>query len=321
MHDIYQWWKIAPYSYIKDKAFSSFLYDNGYYLDQTLSENSIEQLEKLYHENHRFKVSGMFNSMYAKDVGYRKKMHNQITAILGNYLTTNFQDYKVVYSVFFLKGPATNTFLFTHQDLSLVDEFKYSSIHLWIPLTDITLNNGAVCLIDKSHHLYAPYRGMSFPDPTNNIQTHLASYLKPITVKKGEVLAFDPRTIHCSLPNKTTEVRPVVIAVLAPKEAGVEVCYKGKDSGKIEIIEQAEDFFLASHHFIESSKERPSEGHFKKYVDYLPHYYTEQEFDSLATKFNIEKKNVINELGDMNTDIHRNRNAKKMSLIPKWLKI
>lgn len=320
MHDIFNWWKIAPYSYINDDEFRNTLYEYGYYVDKSLENSELNQLEELYKENHNFKVSGMFNTMYSKNIEYRKKMHHKITNVLENYLNKNYTNYKVVYSVFFLKGPSTQTFLFMHQDLSLVDEMKHSSIHLWIPLTDIGIDNGAVCIIDKSHHIYAPYRGMSFPDPANNIQQHISPYLKPILLKKGEILAFDPRTIHCSLPNKTKTTRPVVIVVLAPMEANIEVCYQNPIDKRIEIIRQEEDFFITSNHFIESSKERPTTGNSIGYVDYKPHYYTEQEFDILASKFKIEKKDIITRLGDMNTKIYRNPVSRGRNLFLKWFK-
>ena len=320
MHDIYQWWKIAPYNYIKDKQFKDKLYDEGYYLGDKLDDTTVQQLEKLYVDNHNFQDSGMFNTMYSQDVAYRKKIHKEITHILDEYLANTYQDFKVVYSVFFLKGPRTKEFLYLHQDLTMVDEAKYSAIHLWVPLTDITVENGALCIIDKTHHLYAPYRGMSIPAPTHLIQEHLTTYLKPVTVKKGQVLAFDPRTIHCSLPNKTKQSRPVVIAVLTPKEAKIEVSYQDPKSEKIEVIEQAEDFFITSHHFIETSKERPPTGTSAGFVDYQPHYYKVEEFDQLAAKFNIAKKNIISKLGDMNTQIHRNPMAKRKNLLTKWFR-
>lgn len=320
MHDIFQNWEFADYTYIKNKSNGKTLYDKGYYIEDSLPASAILELEKLYTTHHQFDDKGMYNTLYSKDIDHRKLIHNELSKILEGYLDKQFEGYKILYSVFFLKGPATNSYLLTHQDLSIVDEEKYSYIHLWIPLDNITTQNGAICIIEKSHHLYAPYRGMSIPFSCINIQDNIKKYLKPIELNKGETLVFDPKTLHCSLPNKTNKTRPVVVVILAPMESNIQVCYQNPMTNKIEVIAQEDDFFLTSHHFIDSSKERPSTGKHTKFVDYIPHLYTKDEFEELAKRLNFKVENELTEVMNTDTKMYRiPKKAKKTRFID-WIK-
>jgi len=221
--------------------------------------------------------------------------------------------------VYFLKGPGKKSNFFVHQELTLCDEFKFSPLHLWIPLIDIGIENGPVCLMEKSHRIDAPYRGMSFDDPTHNVHQVAQEYLEPVEMQAGEVLIFDPRLVHSSLPNLSDTTRPAVVCVVVPKELEVVICYKEKaEAAKVELIREPEDFFLTSNHFIEASKSRPQMGESLGFVDYHPFTYTTQQFHKLCDEFGIKKKNKMPDLDDEDCIMHRDaRSKEKKSLFEK----
>jgi len=50
-----------------------------------------------------------------------------------------------------------------HQDMTLVDESKFSGINIWVPLVDLTEKNGVLQVLPGSHRIFPRYRGSTIP--------------------------------------------------------------------------------------------------------------------------------------------------------------
>src|SRR5690606_21476682 len=117
---------------------------------------------------------------------------------------------------------------------------KYSCLSVWIPLQDTNLANGCLSVVPHSHKMFAPYRGISFPQQFENISNTVRKYLQPIEMKAGEILLFDNRLVHTSGVNSSGADRVVVMSGIFPSEAKIISCYKDTavEKSPIEIIEQ-----------------------------------------------------------------------------------
>jgi hypothetical protein len=65
-------------------------------------------------------------------------------------------------------------------------------------------------------------------------------------MRAGEAVLFDQCTCHGSSTNAGTEARPVVTAVLLPREAPLIYCHRSGDpsGARLEVFVVSEDFYL-----------------------------------------------------------------------------
>jgi hypothetical protein len=59
----------------------------------------------------------------------------------GFPIAAYFQDIKVICGSFIVKSPAPESAMCVHQDMTLVDESKYTGINIWVPLIDLNDEN------------------------------------------------------------------------------------------------------------------------------------------------------------------------------------
>ena len=284
----------APHTYITDATLRNEIDDRGYVVMNVLTTEELQLLRELNDEKHNLTETGMFYSLYSKDLVYRKEIYDRINVILHSFLEKNFKDFQVLYNIFILKAPGRESEFFVHQEPSMMDETKFSPLHIWIPLEDINEKNGAVCLAEKTHKLYAPDRGISFSSVFENIQATVQRYMQPIYMKAGEVLIFDPRMIHYSLPNFSDHTRAAVLCGLAPQEADVVIAHREPGDGqKVELIKQDIDFFLKADDLYLNCKCRPETGRFEKYSGYEPYLLTDADFDDFCQYNDIKPKDIL----------------------------
>ncbi|MCX6199880.1 MAG: phytanoyl-CoA dioxygenase family protein, partial [Bacteroidetes bacterium] len=170
---------------------------------------------------HNFEIAkgGMFYSLYSRDIEYRKTVHESIGEIMKPVYDSLFSDYKVVLNSFIVKVSGPESEFCLHQDSTSIDETKYSSLSVWIPLQDTNMSNGCMCVVPYSHRMFSPYRGISFEQPFESIEGTVRKYLYPIELKKGDIFLFDNRIVHNSVINTSGENRVVVMSGIYPKEA------------------------------------------------------------------------------------------------------
>lgn len=293
----YMDWSPREHSVFKDHDLAKEIHEIGYKVLPLLDKNGIANLNALYEENHTLNMEdgGMFYSMYSKDKAYRYRVHGEISKILTPILEDVFKDYKNVINAFVVKGSGGKSEFYVHQDTTALDEFKHSPISLWIPLHDIEQENGAMCLVEKTHWFFSPYRGVSFQFPFTGINDVVRSYLKPITMKAGEVLIFDPRVIHNSLLNKSGKNRLAVICGIFPAQAKFVTCFQDSISPEspIELYEHNDSYLLEYPNFFYECHERPSSGEVIGTVDENFPEMTSEEFELLCKENNISKQNLL----------------------------
>lgn len=132
-------------------------------------------------------------------------------------------DSNFVTGSFLVKAPKSKNVIIPHQDDNFTDESKnYYAVTCWIPLVDVDVNNGCIGILKGSNKVFDNV----CPRPTSladNINTEyyplLVEYMEWIPMKAGEVLVFDHKTVHASLPNKTNNPRLSLSLLVTHKEA------------------------------------------------------------------------------------------------------
>ncbi len=259
----YRNWKPVPHRVFKDATLAQTIHEKGYAVLPFLNPEQVSQLKELYKREHSIKAENgaMFYTLYSKDHAYRKRIHDTIAEIVKPLFEVHFKDYKNVVNIFINKISGTESGFYTHQDTTALDEFKYSPLSIWIPLQDIGPDNGALGLIEKTHWFFSPYRGISFPFPFSKINDTVKNYLKPVYLKAGEALIFDPRIVHNSFTNTSGSDRIVALCGIFPKDAELITCFKEKAPGsKIELIKHEDSYLLKNESFFYDCHSRPATG-------------------------------------------------------------
>ncbi len=257
-------WKPQKHTIIRSDTLRETIHENGYTIESNIGAENVKKLYALYKELHHFDApqGGNFYSLYSDDIAYRKKVHDAIGEVLYLVYDTLFTDYKSVINSFIIKVPGPQSEFTLHQDSTGLDETKFSSLSIWIPLQDTNMENGTLCMVPKTHRFFYPYRGISFASPFQHFENVLRTYLVPLDLKAGDIVLFDNRTVHYSHLNKSNADRVVVMSGLYPTVANIEMCYRdeSKKDSPIEIYEMEEDFLLTNTAFFNDCTARPTRG-------------------------------------------------------------
>lgn len=280
----------------KDEALQQNLNTSGFVIVDFLNSYEISLLLEVYSQKHPQGVSGFYTSTFAKDKEYRKEVDTIIQKQMHRGLEHYFFDYKVHCGSFIVKGTDEKSQLKMHQDMTLVDEDIYTGINIWIPLIDLTKENGAIEILPQSHRLFKTYRGASLPDIYDGIETEVHKLMKPAYLRAGQAIIFDQSIIHYSPANKSQNVRPVINTFITHKDASIKICYWDKSWGnKIEIFEQAPDFMTNFDNFGHDIFSRPSIG---KSAGFVPFHFPKITNDLLHKEYGLknlkEKKTYSN---------------------------
>lgn len=207
--------------------------EEGYLKKMLLTDNDISAIQNLYKATKH--LSGIDNksfytTIWSDNVAYKEKVGKGLKEIIEPALALHLQDYKSVFANFMVKKAGENSQLHPHQDWSFTDEAQHFSITAWIPLIDVDKKNGALQVLPKSHLLNnyprARFANAPFADKIEYISHNL---MKSVSMKAGEVLMINSRTIHASPPNLSNDERIAVSIVLIPKEAPMKHWVLDKD--------------------------------------------------------------------------------------------
>ena len=122
-------------------------------------------------------------------------------------------------ATFLIKGTSGETIFPMHQDWNNVDETRFMTYALWIPLTDTDGANGGLCVVPQSHKIFprairTPAKSLSLPFVDQS-----TPHIKPLQVKAGQAVIYHHSLIHGSRYNTTGTLRPVIHAGIFPREA------------------------------------------------------------------------------------------------------
>lgn len=292
--DIAGWQPVRP-SILRDATLTEEIATEGFAVRPFLSAGAVEELRTVYAREHAVAHAegAMFYTLYSQNLDYRARIDAAVGAVMRPYLEGFFHSYKTVLHGFIVKVPGPKSGFLIHQDTTGLDEFRFSSLSVWIPLWDIGPEDGALCLVRRSHRMGYPYRGISFAFPFDKIHSTVKRYLEPVYLRAGEAILFDQRTFHASLPNRTDRNRVVAVCGLFPEEAEFRICYQEHPEAPIEIYRQADDFILKYPRFMHDCRTRPISGEKIAEVDFQVPLWTEEEFVAKAEAAGLHPLDLV----------------------------
>ena len=263
----------------------------GYIVKDFLSEEDVSRLVDSYEKLHPDGVRGFYCTTYNRDLEHRASVEEEILKITFPRIEAIFKDFRIFFGSFIVKNPGPESELNLHQDMSLVDESKYTGINIWCPLVSLDKQNGAIEVIPQSHRLFPTYRGASIPAIYDDIAPELKKYTKPMYLKAGQAIIFDQSIIHYSPANLSKNPRPVINVFISQKNASILICYFDKDqsSNKIEFFEQDENFLRNFQQFGDDIFSRPKIG---KSIGFREYNFPKLTSESLKQKYGKSQKRL-----------------------------
>ncbi|MDC0304005.1 phytanoyl-CoA dioxygenase family protein [Flavobacteriales bacterium] len=219
-------------SIIRDSSIANSLNELGVAKFELAETDFIDKLhdcfEALHPERNKTMNSGYYFSIYGGGKTYHQSIYDSFLPLLTDTLNGIFQKYKVLAIIAQVKGLGDNSKVGVHQDLTVVDESKYRSCTLWIPLMDSTLENGAISFLESSHLGLRNYRCHNIEYLFDNVENFIFDNSQPYPISKGQALLFDPATLHFSGSNVSQLPRISLAVSIVDEKAPEEILYYDK---------------------------------------------------------------------------------------------
>lgn len=201
----------------------------GYVVLQWEDLNLINDLEKTIESYaYKLKEEEFFYSLLNLNPNEGQKLQSELKKLLKPVYESYFKHFTGRNESFLSKPGGHKHELFLHQDWTFTDITRYASGTLWIPLQDVTKENGCMTILPKSHRAFNQYISASFE--TARIRMDEVKNVLAIELKKGEMLLFNPLVFHGSFPNDTQNARNIVTTQIFHKDAPYHYYQKNADN-------------------------------------------------------------------------------------------
>lgn len=229
----------------KDSAQQTRFNEDGYVVIDFIPENLAHTLSSYFYKLHSKPPAGFYAEAYSPNQGAKDELFAIADELLENALEATFCNYKKLGCTYLCKAPGTEGKVNVHQDWTVVDEPELYSATIWIPLTDVNENNGALKVLPGSHHFFNAYRSNNIPVCYKGNEELIWKNMLTVPMKAGQAFILNHAVIHASAANLTNKERLVLAYGIVPKNASLVFYHKerGNESAMIEKYEMPDDFF------------------------------------------------------------------------------
>jgi hypothetical protein len=228
-----------------------------------LTPEELKELHQFYWQMHPSGVppalyDGIHMTTWHGDLDYKLKIKEGLQKVVEKACQRTFKNYRAISQQFIVKLKGDETTFPIHQDWSIVNESKYFSFNLWIPLQDVNESNGAMYIVKGSHRIDQKIRGagMLFPQYFPWIDA-LKPFTEQFELEAGEALLFYHSTIHGSPFNQSDKPRIVVQVSILPEKAPLEIYFQKSPESSLEVHYPDDSFNFHYESLREESEIRP----------------------------------------------------------------
>lgn len=193
---------------IKNSQSAIVFEENGFFVINNFFDNqTIIEISDFY-TSFQFEKSPELNSNI-------KSCSNEQNYLINDFLKSKyeskipeyFDDYQLGGGVFIMKGSGEESVSSLHQDFNVVDESKYTSLTIWVPLIDVDEHNGCIQIVAGSHKWFNSIRSFNMPSFFLDFEL-VAERLTAVPLRKGDAVVFNHSVFHGSKPNYSSNYRP-----------------------------------------------------------------------------------------------------------------
>lgn len=246
----------------KDAATQNFFEEAGYVVLDLFAPDDIRELEKIYYANRVQKQPSLEISVWSKDYSVNKRISDLTQRIITARVHDILDDHVCLYSGFVSKVPGRPNVSKPHQDPCFVDEQKFRSVVVWVPLCAVDEHNGAMYVIKGSHKILQGYRGYTFFQyDYNEIKDEVMkrNLGKIVRLRPGQAIIYTTATFHYSFENQTDRIRIACTCLMIPREATPIYYHHNKKLNTVDVLEINQEFLLSYYgkYFGAAEMERP----------------------------------------------------------------
>jgi hypothetical protein len=230
----------------KDSSLQELFDEQGYVVvSSLLKDQTVRELIEIYNEAYPGNLDPGFHcTLYYDSYDQKKMVNDEVNRVLTPIVSNWLENYRPIVVDYPVKGAHTEGDVAMHQDWSFVDEKKHISLNIWIPLIDVTKENGAYFVLKGSNKIAHTIRGSHIPLPCNVVKYKVEyNNMDYLPMKAGDAIIYDHRLMHRTPPNNSSENRIALSLNLIPEEAKPIHYYKHADTERVELLEIEHDFF------------------------------------------------------------------------------
>lgn len=222
------------------------------------------------------------------NIPYKKEVFNTVMSFFQPSIDKYMIDYRPLIVNFVLKDPGFGE-VPVHQNWNFVDEEKFRSFSVWVPLVDTNKENGTLEIIPGTHtqnfHFArrSPWIPWYFKEFSDFV---IKEYHRPLNVKAGQAVIFDDSLIHYSTPNTSDHQRIVIQNIIVPKEATAVHYYVDPEKPDVvQVMDVDKEFYL------DYDMRATPEGYISKREEpYVDRSVDKETFVRMIEKAGIDKK-------------------------------
>lgn len=262
---------------LRNPQLNSLLFEEGFVTLPFLDHTEVAKLKQIfhYHHNELEPAEGLHVSSHIKSEQEIDEISKKLQQVFEEAISRHVENGMTLGGTFLTRPPHQSEPLHPHQDWSIVDESRFRSYTIWVPLSDVDENNGCLHVLPKSHEYARGYRHVSIDSIFGQIYDTVWKHIKPIPLRAGEAIIFDHALGHASKPNTTSE--PRIIATHSLISRNPEMRFYWNNNGTIEEYIGEKNFYNS-----EEAKTGPVSLQKIRNLDFKPYQLTEQEFLTLA---------------------------------------
>lgn len=194
----------------------------GYRVAPFLPELEMQEIHRAYatHFGVQNPGAGFYSTMQSQDITHKHEVDTYLKSRLEPLLETLLPGYRILFANFLMKEPGSDSAVGIHRDWNYVDEAKFVSYNVWIPLVDIVPENGSFHVLPGSHVVPHPPRGTPFDEKAfEGLTYRIHTLSEALFPKAGEAIIYHSGLVHYSKANKSTHARLAIGMVCIPQEA------------------------------------------------------------------------------------------------------
>lgn len=253
-----------PNVVFRDPVLEEEFNKNGYVKVPFLSAEEVEHLKKMFFDTIAesggpktandvdFENNGDISYDFTfidRNTDYKKKVYAIITEAFQKKADQYLNNYTPIIANYIRKKEGGGE-VPMHQNWAFVNEEKYTSVSIWVPMVDSNEANGTLQMVKGSHKRFGRLRGPMIPWELEKIKGQIIEkHLTPMNIKAGEGIILDDSIVHYSNINKTPGLRLAIQLIMIPAETS-SIHYhldRNIDKTKIEVLETDLDFYMGFH--------------------------------------------------------------------------
>ncbi len=182
---------------------------------------------------------------------YRARLYHAVHTFVRQALDALLVEYDPLVVNLFQKLPGGGGVpdgVAIHQNPSFVDEPRFKSVSVWIPLVDAERHNGTLGVLRGSHDVLHQARAVNMPqemwDPVKDALTE--EYFEALRVPAGDAVVLDDSVLHWSYPNQSDRPRDAIQMICVPRGEPLTYSFYRTDGGppRIENFPIDKDYFF-----------------------------------------------------------------------------